>query len=174
MVYLIDIVFRKINNLGFCLFKKVERNASDPVCFVLGIYADLYYTIDGKECVLKCRGRALALVTEEKKIRFTVRRGHKIIREEQEFLDYEDYTDLNFGQMKEVAQLFFYTISTNYSLQAYIAMSFNMLCHSWRKWRFVTYAKIIQLFETRVRKLNKNQEFENFRIILLWRPAKRS
>ena len=122
---LIDIVFRMINNLGFCLFKKVERNASDPVCFVLGIYADLYYTIDGKECVLKCRGRALALVTEEKKIRFTVRRGHKIIREEQEFLDYEDYTDLNFGQMKEVAQLFFYTISTNYSLQAYIAQDYQ-------------------------------------------------
>jgi hypothetical protein len=40
-------------------------------------------------------------------------------------------------------------------------MSFNMLRHSWRKWRFVTYAKIIQLFETRVRKINKNQEFEN-------------
>ena len=122
---LIDMVFRMINNLGFCLYKKVERNASAPISFVLGIYADLYYAIDGKEYVLKCRGRALALVTEEKKIRFAVRKGRKLMREEQDFLEYEDYTDLNFEQMKEVAKLFFYTISTNYSLQAYIAQDYQ-------------------------------------------------
>ena len=38
---LLDILFRMLNNIGYCLYGHVERNASDDMSYVLGLYADL-------------------------------------------------------------------------------------------------------------------------------------
>lgn len=124
---LIDILFRMLNNIGFCLYSHVERNASDDMSYVLGVYADLYYSLNGKNGILHCRNRAVALEYDDKKVLFAVRAqdGDKKVRDEQEFEEYLDYTHPDFSQMKEVAKMFFYTIATNYSLQAYISQDYK-------------------------------------------------
>ena len=58
---LLDVLFRMLNNIGFCLYGHVERNASDDMSYVLGLNADLHYTLNGKNGILHCRNRAVAL-----------------------------------------------------------------------------------------------------------------
>jgi len=124
---LLDVLFRMLNNIGFCLYGHVERNASDDMSYVLGLNADLHYTLNRKDGILHCRNRAVALEYGEKKILFAVRhhKGHKIVKDELEFEGYEDYTHPSFPQQKEVAKIFFYTIATNYSMQAYITQDYK-------------------------------------------------
>ena len=124
---LLDILFRTLNNIGYCLYGHVERNAADDMSYVLGLYADLYYKLNGMDGVLHCRNRAIALEYGNKKVKFAVRhhKGHKLVRDELEFEGYEDYTHPDFPKMKEVAKMFFYTIATNYSLQAYISQDYK-------------------------------------------------
>lgn len=124
---LLDILFRMLNNIGYCLYGHVERNASDDMSFVAGINADLFYLHNGKEGVLHCRNRVMALEYGTKKVLFAVRRheGNHRLREELEFAGYEDYTLPDFPKQKEVAKMFFYTIATNYSLQAYISQDYG-------------------------------------------------
>ena len=113
---LLDILFRLLNNLGFCLYSRVERNASDNMSYVTGLNADLYYSLDGKKGVLKCRNRVMALEFDHRRIMFAVRNNNNgRLKEETEFDGYEDYTNPNFTKQKEVAKMFFYTIATNYS-----------------------------------------------------------
>lgn len=124
---LLDILFRILNNIGYCLYGHVERNAADDMSYVLGLYADLYYKLNGADGVLHCRNRAIALEYGNKKVKFAVRhhKGHKLVRDELEFEGYEDYTHPDFPKMKEIAKIFFYTIATNYSLQAYISQDYK-------------------------------------------------
>lgn len=124
---LLDVLFRMLNNIGFCLYGHVERNASNDMSYVLGLNADLHYRLNGKNGILHCRNRAVAIEYGEKKILFAVRhhKGHKIVKDELEFEGYEDYTHPSFPQMKEVAKMFFYTIATNYSMQAYISQNYK-------------------------------------------------
>lgn len=124
---LLDILFRMLNNLGFCLYGHIERKASDDMSFVLGVNADLHYLLNGKEGILHCRNRIVALEYGEKRILFAVRTQseHKRFEEEHEFQDYEDYTHPDFSKMKEISKIFFYTIATNYSIQAYISQDYK-------------------------------------------------
>lgn len=124
---LLDILFRMLNNIGYCLYCHVERSASDDMSYVVGVYADLYYNLNGKEGILHCRDRVVALEYGGKRILFSVRhqKGKKRLKEEKEFRGFADYTDPSFTQMKEVAKVFFYTIATNYSMQAYISQDYK-------------------------------------------------
>ena len=127
---LLDILFRLLNNIGFCLYSHLERNASDDMSFVTGLNADLHYTLNGKNGVLKCRNRVMTLEYGDRRILFAVRQKkdndeYIKLKEEEEFEGYEDYTHPSFKQMKEVAKMFFYTIATNYSMQAYISNDYK-------------------------------------------------
>lgn len=123
---LLDILFRLLNNLGFCLYSRVERNASDNMSYVTGLNADLHYSLGGKKGVLKCRNRVMALEFDHRRIMFAVRNNNNgRLKEETEFEGYEDYTNPSFKKQKEVAKMFFYTIATNYSLQAYISQDYK-------------------------------------------------
>lgn len=124
---LLDVLFRMLNNLGFCLYGHVERNASDDMSYVLGLNTDLYYTLNEKNGILHCRNRAVAIEYGKKKVFFAIRyhKGYKMVKEDLEFRGYEDYTHPTFPQQKEVASMFFYTIATNYSIQAYISQDYK-------------------------------------------------
>lgn len=123
---LLDILFRILNNIGFCLYSHVERNASDDMSYVSGINADLHYSLDGKKGVLKCRNRVMALEFGKRRLKFAVRvKENESLKEEAEFEGYEDYTNPVFSKQKEVAKMFFYTIATNYSMQAYISNDYK-------------------------------------------------
>lgn len=124
---LLDILFRMLNNIGYCLYGHVERNASDDMSYVLGLYADLHYHLNGIDGILHCRNRVVALEYGDKKLMFAVRhhQGHKRVPDEHEFVGYENYTHPSFERQKEVARMFFYTIATNYSMQAYISQDYK-------------------------------------------------
>lgn len=111
---LIDIMIRMCNNVGSILYMSLQHLRYEPLRYVLGIYADLEYHIFGVKGILKCRDRVILLEYGEKKYALCVdaKMAHA---------GYELYNSRNERQVKEIASHFFYTIITNYSIQAYIS-----------------------------------------------------
>lgn len=115
---LLELMFRMINNLAAMMFCRVECSAADELKYVLGIYADLEYSIGGKDIVLKVRDTTVTLVADDKKVCF----GNNGI---EEFNGFEDYTNASEQKIFELTSSFFYTIVTNYSVQAYVASDYS-------------------------------------------------
>lgn len=112
---LLELIFRMVNNVGVMMTQHLDNPQFSPYFYyVMGIYADLHYTIDGKNYVLKSRGGSFGLDLGEKKIQF----GSRNVAE---FRNYEDYNKATYDQLREVAKHFFYTVVNNYSIQAYDA-----------------------------------------------------
>ena len=124
---LLDIIFRILNNLGYCLYSREIRNASDPMSYVEGVRADLHFRMNQYEGCVYCRGRMVAFQYDDFKCKFIVEtsNNHRPLQDEQGFEFFEDYTNPDFEIQKKVAKKFFYLIATNYSLQAYIANDYR-------------------------------------------------
>lgn len=111
---LLDIIFRMVNNFGALLYRTTNDMRDHPLRYVCGIYADLEYYIYGKKAVLQCRDRAMAL-TYDKDIYLFGENAHSI------FTKGKVSDNLSDREVNTIASHFFYTIVTNYSLQAYIS-----------------------------------------------------
>ena len=124
---LLDIIFRILNNLGYCLYSREIRNASDPMSYVEGVRADLHFRMNQYEGCVYCRGRMVAFQYDDFKCKFIVETSNnqRPLQDEQGFEFFEDYTNPDFEIQKKVAKKFFYLIATNYSLQAYIANDYR-------------------------------------------------
>lgn len=124
---LLDLMFRMINNLGFCLFRAEHRSAADLMTYVEDIYADLTYVLYKTEYTLMCRGGFVALQYRDRKIKFPLVRIEADVQQEwyDEFKYYTAYTDVPFEVQKEVSKAFFYTVATNYSMQSFIAQDYS-------------------------------------------------
>ena len=120
---LLDMMFRIINNFSFSLFKETRRSAADLLTYVKDIYADLTYLVDGKECSVMCRGGFLAFKSGNLKAKFT----HTINYEDidiqwrEYFNNYPERSFADFSYKKMIAEKFFYSIVTNYSMQSFVA-----------------------------------------------------
>lgn len=123
---LLDMMFRIINNFSFCLFKDTRRSAADLLTYIEDIYADLTYEVDGNECSIMCRGGFVAFKSGNVKTKFThVRKENDIDKKwRKQFDDYKEANISNFRQKKLFAKDFFYTIVTNYSIQAFVASDY--------------------------------------------------
>lgn len=123
---LLDMMFRIINNFSFCLFKDTRRSAADLLTYIEDIYADLTYVTDGEECSIMCRGGFVAFKSDDLKTMFT----HVSKQDERDkqwrdvFRDYPKADVASFGQKRLIADKFFYSIVTNYSIQAFIASDY--------------------------------------------------
>lgn len=51
---LLEIIYRVINNLGCLLNRGKRRKSSDALYFIKGLYAEIYYVIDGKLARISC------------------------------------------------------------------------------------------------------------------------
>lgn len=124
---LLDMIFRIVNNLSYCLFSKVERDASSPLSYITGIQADLTYVVNDKTGTVRVRDGILGFEFGRLKCRFIVYKSeHQRSSEVDDiFREYKDYTNLDFMQQKEVAKAFFYTVATNYSMQSFIAQDYS-------------------------------------------------
>ena len=123
---LLDMFFRILNNLGYCLYSRMIRNASDPMSFVEGVRADLHFKENNHEGCIYCRDRMVAFQYDNNRYKYVIDIPNlKSPTEEHEFDDFEDYTNPNPSEQKEIAKRFFYLIATNYSLQAYIANDYK-------------------------------------------------
>lgn len=120
---LLDMMFRIINNFSFCLFKDIRRSAADLLTYIWDIYADLTYVVDGTECSVMCRGGFVAFNTGNLKVKFTHYLQDRAIDKnwQKKFAGYIEANFFNYRQKKLCAEKFFYSIVTNYSLQAFIA-----------------------------------------------------
>ena len=97
---LLELLFRMINNLAALMYCRVECSAADELKYVLGIYADLEYSIGNQNIILKVRDRNVALDEGDKKVAF----GEHCT---EMFEGYEDYTNATEKQIWILASTFF-------------------------------------------------------------------
>lgn len=136
---LLDMILRLANNLGALLFKDEARNASADLNYVLGLYADLYYQIalpNGQTRIcLCCRDRALWLEVgdyvqwiSDEKILGCQPSHHPAFAEcikragSAEKIHFDILTP---GKQQEIANLFFYTVATNYSMLGFLSPDYD-------------------------------------------------
>jgi len=148
---LLDIVFRMMNNVGAVMCKKEAREASERVRYARHIYADLSYekswpnvesekdengTVKVHVCKLCVRDVALWLVYDDclywlsdpKLMCFsTEARTHYNLLQTQyaddHFIDYSDMRTQ--GRKKDLAQMTFYTVATNYSMLGFQSSDYD-------------------------------------------------
>ena len=82
------------------MYCRVECSAADELKYVLGIYADLEYSIGNQNIILKVRDRNVALDEGDKKVAF----GEHCT---EMFEGYEDYTNATEKQIWILASTFF-------------------------------------------------------------------
>lgn len=123
---LLDMMFRIINNFSFCLFKDTRRSAADLLTYIEDIYADLMYITDGEECSIMCRGGFVAFKSDGLKTMFmhVSKQDERDIQWREAFKDYPKADIAAFSQKRRFAEKFFYSIVTNYSIQAFIASDY--------------------------------------------------
>lgn len=137
---LLDIILRMVNNLGAVLVKEEPRNAAEDMCYVLGIYADLCYTVDLAEgervACLKCRDRAIWIECDAHIYWLSgeLLLGHNL-EEDVYYVDCLNTVGLQniavwrrtntLQQQQEIADRFFYTIATNYSMYGFLAPDYE-------------------------------------------------
>ena len=125
---LIEILFRMVNNLGAMMLKELDRPAAEMLYFIGGIVADLHFSIGDKQGTLCCTRNTVALEHDGHSFEWNKQDGkcvYKINGEEQEKNDFE--------VARKVADHFFYLISTNYSMQAYIDADYRYeTLYSWQ------------------------------------------
>jgi len=133
---LLDLVLRMINNVGAIMCKNQDRNAAEQLSFVTGIYADLVYSKASEnnethKGVLCIRDTAMWLTYDEKTFwmsdidlhtpNSTISPYFEDVAKAQEDskTDWSDVHETH--ELQDIANAFFYTIATNYSMQGYLA-----------------------------------------------------
>lgn len=115
---LLELMFRMINNFSAQLFRDVNCNAAERLLLVRGIHADLHYAVDDVEGVLSVRDMAVGLKYGEESYRI----GEQ---SEMHFPEYRDFSNATAQDIRDLAGKFFYTVVTNYSLQAYLSNDYR-------------------------------------------------
>lgn len=124
---LLEFMFRMINNLTFWLTKKQQRNAAEHFYYIEDLYGDLYFIINDKLCILHCRGNFVGLKVDDYSLGFNFPYNKKKSIP-LEFKSYEIKDEVLIKEFVEIAKTFFYTIVTNYSLQAFLDSDYTERC----------------------------------------------
>lgn len=138
---LLDMTFRLINNFGALLYRDEPRNAADELNYVRGIHADLCYEKTDQKTrsivkgVLCCRGNSMWLEygdilywLSDERIQEKYPEQDAILMQEK----MEEWSSRNFityrsddkGLQAEIANHFFYTVATNYSMLGFVDMDY--------------------------------------------------
>ena len=114
---LLDMLFRMSNNLAALMCRGYERPAAEQVYFIKNVVAELVYTIDKKEGRLLCKKKGVELLFDNESFEWEIEKldcQHKIAGQVVN-------NEPRFPKEVKAASSFFYTIATNYSVQAYIS-----------------------------------------------------
>ena len=126
---LLELIYRILNNTGFYLINSLpETHRKHELFYVRGIYATLIFEINGRECYLVIEDQQLEIKIRENKLSFPS--VHKF----------------SFEEIKQSVGTLFYTIVTNYSLQAFISSDFASDIIDGRKDSLINDTWIDQLF----------------------------
>lgn len=122
---LLDLIYRMLNNLGYCLKHSLKRKHEEPsLGFVPDIYADLdFVVIDPKTnertyCGIHNCGDLVAFEYGREKFKFLPVRDK--VDDEVEFADYKQLDGLTREELGQLSHCLFYTIVINYSMQAFL------------------------------------------------------
>lgn len=112
---LFEMMYRIVNNFSCLLERDLKRNASESLCFVEGLWADLYYVINGDLYCISCRNTNVQLIRSDKKLLDL-------------FVEYPkeiEYIPINQQKLAGFNQNWFYSIVTNYSMQSFVCTDFR-------------------------------------------------
>lgn len=138
---ILDMILRMANNVGALMLKSEDRVAAADLNFVRGIYADLSYVIPGANdsivCRLCIRDKAVWIESEGKALWMSAPEllGHEYTEDDfynscvARFRGVENvqlYIHTNtLQQQEEIAQRFFYTVATNYSMLGFLSPDYD-------------------------------------------------
>ena len=114
---LLELEYRIINNLSCILNRGKRRQASETLYYVDGLHAELFYVVENKWGCISCQGNTIKLKLPERDdyIQLEAFPTHK----------HPKGTEVLMKDFIEWAKSgLFYTIVTNYSLQAFLANDF--------------------------------------------------
>ena len=114
---LLDILYRIINNFSYLVIGDAyKRMAADHLYFIPELYASVEYTLKGKDCRIVCRGESVGMVRDEDKWYMSEDGKPNDFFESQQYKQIVRFDD---NERKAVLNDCFFTIATNYSLQAF-------------------------------------------------------
>ena len=93
-----------VNNLSYCLFSRIERDASAPLSYITGLYVDLTYEANGKTGMVRVRDGVLGFVFGKLKCKFIVYKPEQAIQIGEELQEYVDYASVNFKHTERNSQ----------------------------------------------------------------------
>lgn len=132
---LIDMIFRIMNNLSYCLYRNIEKGESELIVYISGLKADLCYKVENNgeivQGLIQIREGKVFFSYGKEKYVFDVygNEGNapaEYIENEAQFKPLELYGEIeSFTYQKAIAKDLFYTVATNYSMQAFIAQDYD-------------------------------------------------
>lgn len=122
---LLDLMYRMLNNLGYCLKNSLKRKSKEPYLgFVPNIYAELHFveidynTGEKRFGCLYNEDDNIAIEYANKKYRFLPVVNNELNAED--YVDYELLNGINRDKLASLSHYLFHTIVINYSLQAFL------------------------------------------------------
>lgn len=113
---LFEIIYRVINNLSCLLNRGKRRKTADDLYYVKDLYAELYYVVNGQLARISCLGdKGEFQMGKETSVTLTAIKNGRVSSEKVLMADFVKWAKENF----------FYTIVTNYSLQAFNANDYK-------------------------------------------------
>lgn len=113
---LFEIIYRVINNLSCLLNRGKRRKTADDLYYVKDLYAELYYVVNGQLAKISCLGDKVEFqMGNESSVTLTAVKNGMVSSEKVFMADFVKWAKENF----------FYTIVTNYSLQAFNANDYK-------------------------------------------------
>lgn len=112
---ILELMYRIINNLGCLLIRGKKRKAAEQMYFVDGLWAELYYMVDGRIGVISCQGD---------NVLFRDSNGEMVSLHAFDGLNCSDETVLMEDFIRWAKESLFYTIVTNYSMQAFCSQDY--------------------------------------------------
>lgn len=113
---LFEIIYSVINNLSCLLNRGKRRRTADDLYYVKDLYAELYYVVNGQLARISCLGDKVEFqMGKEASVTLTAVKDGMVSSEKVFMADFVKWAKENF----------FYTIVTNYSLQAFNANDYK-------------------------------------------------
>lgn len=113
---LFEIIYRVINNLSCLLNRGKRRKTADDLYYVKNLYAELYYVVNGQLARISSLGDKVEFqMGKEASVTLTAIKDGMVSSEKVLMADFVKWAKENF----------FYTIVTNYSLQAFNANDYK-------------------------------------------------
>ena len=112
---LLELIYRVVNNLGCLLIRGKRRRAAEQMYYVDGLWVELYYVVDGRLACIACHGDVVKFgFRDEEPVTLHAFDG---IAASSETVNMEDF-------IRWAKASLFYTIVTNYSMQAFCSQDY--------------------------------------------------